>query len=279
MIDALGEKMSRFSQMITFCTTNRTVPLRIRRVTKPPDPWLTNDIVQLMRKHDNAYSRYKRDIRTNVPAADSFDQYRMLRNKCTQLARRDEMLYSLDSFGSCRTSGDFWKRLRNLGIGKCKTNISSPLSIHPEDSNSYFVQYFQRLAPASWQYAIVKPLSKRTSVTTLDDFQPIILPAVYKTLEFLVHQQVYKYVNDNKLFDSYQSGFRTGQSTCTALKDIADSIRMAMNRINVTILVLLGRHQCVVIGGKKSTWQPMHLGVPKGSVLGPLLFSLFINDI
>ncbi|KAJ8886140.1 hypothetical protein PR048_012349 [Dryococelus australis] len=50
---------------------NRTVPFRTRRVTKPPAPWLTNAIVQLMRK-------YKLDIRTNVPAADSFEQYRML---------------------------------------------------------------------------------------------------------------------------------------------------------------------------------------------------------
>ncbi|KAJ8895365.1 hypothetical protein PR048_000697 [Dryococelus australis] len=41
---------------------NRTVPLRTRRLTKPPAPWLTNDIAQLMRKRDNAYSRYKRDI-------------------------------------------------------------------------------------------------------------------------------------------------------------------------------------------------------------------------
>ncbi|KAJ8876358.1 hypothetical protein PR048_020803 [Dryococelus australis] len=80
--DTLDEKISRLSQMITDLY-NRTMPLRTRRATKLPAPWLTNVIVQLMRKCDNAYSRYKRDIRTNVPAADSFDQYRMLRHKCT----------------------------------------------------------------------------------------------------------------------------------------------------------------------------------------------------
>ncbi|KAJ8897785.1 hypothetical protein PR048_003135 [Dryococelus australis] len=82
VIDTLEDKISRFSQMITDLY-NRTVPLRTRRLTKPPAPWLTNDIVQLMRKRDYAYSRYKQDIRTNVPAADSFEQYRMLRCKCT----------------------------------------------------------------------------------------------------------------------------------------------------------------------------------------------------
>ncbi|KAJ8897754.1 hypothetical protein PR048_003104 [Dryococelus australis] len=82
VIDTLDEKISHFSQMITDLY-NRMVPLRTRLITKPRAPWLTKDIVQLMRKHDNAYSRYKKDIRTNVPAADSFEQYRMLRCKCT----------------------------------------------------------------------------------------------------------------------------------------------------------------------------------------------------
>ncbi|KAJ8893936.1 hypothetical protein PR048_006537 [Dryococelus australis] len=63
VIDTLDRKISRFSQVITDLY-NRTVPLRTRRVTKAHAPWLTNDIVQLMRKRDNTYSRYKRDIRT-----------------------------------------------------------------------------------------------------------------------------------------------------------------------------------------------------------------------
>ncbi|KAJ8866111.1 hypothetical protein PR048_033635 [Dryococelus australis] len=193
----------------------------------------------------------------------------MLHKKCTQLVRRAKMLYSLDSFGSCRTSG----------IGKCKTNISSPLNISPEYFNRYFVEsscckqvvgdvtdtahinhhevgnesrrnlfYFPRVSlketytaimrikskaegsncvsirfihkiihillpvitdifndslsasffPTSWKYAIVKPLAKHSSAIVLDDFRPIsILPALSKALEFLVHQQVYKYVNDS----------------------------------------------------------------------------------
>ncbi|KAJ8895318.1 hypothetical protein PR048_000643 [Dryococelus australis] len=126
----------------------------------------------------------------------------MLRNKCTQLVRRAKLLYSLDSFGPCRTSGDFWKRLR--------------LKSSPQDFNPYFVHtdiFNDSLSacffPTSWKYAIVRPLAKCTSATVSDDFRSIsILPALSKALEFLVHQQEYKYVNDNKLFDSYQSGFR-----------------------------------------------------------------------
>ncbi|KAJ8870666.1 hypothetical protein PR048_029689 [Dryococelus australis] len=93
-----------------------------------------------MRKPDNVYTRYKP---MSPWAADSLvEQYRMLRNKCAQLVRRAEMLYSLDSFRSCRTSGDFWK-----GIA------------------SFF--------PTSWRYAVVKPFAKCISATALDDFRPI----------------------------------------------------------------------------------------------------------
>ncbi|KAJ8880855.1 hypothetical protein PR048_017327 [Dryococelus australis] len=60
-IDTVDEKISHFSHMISDLY-NRMVPLRTRHVTKPPALWLTNDIVQLMRKFDNAYSRHKRDI-------------------------------------------------------------------------------------------------------------------------------------------------------------------------------------------------------------------------
>ncbi|KAJ8889055.1 hypothetical protein PR048_008549 [Dryococelus australis] len=80
MIDTLDKKISRLSQMITDLYNN-TVPLRTRRVTKPPA--LTGYCTT------NAYGK----------AAKIF--------------------YSFDSFGSCRTSGDFWKWLHNLGIGKC----------------------------------------------------------------------------------------------------------------------------------------------------------------
>ncbi|KAJ8868269.1 hypothetical protein PR048_029785 [Dryococelus australis] len=167
-----------------------------------------------------------------------------------QLVRRAKMLYSLDSFGSCRTSGDFCKRLLNLRI----VNLNATYSIFDtlkQKDRAVNIRCFRKIMhillpvitdilndllsarffPTSWKYAIVKPLAKLTSVTVLDDFRPIsILPALSKSLESL---------NNNKLFDSYQSRFLTGHSTCTALIDIADFNRMAIDRSHVTILVLL----------------------------------------
>jgi retron-type reverse transcriptase len=128
--------------------------------------------------------------------------------------------------------------------------------------------------------------------------------------------QIVAFCNEKGLLNRFQSGFRPGHSTTTALLKITDDISMEMERKFVTILALLDfskafdtvnfkklchklktifffsdsaieiiksyltdRTQCVFANGTFSSFLSVTQGVPQGSILGPFLFSLFRNDI
>jgi hypothetical protein len=171
--------------------------------------------------------------------------------------------------------------------------------------------------PREWKLAIIKPIPKTKNPDSCKDYRPVsILSVLGKILEKLVHKQLCDYLDSNGLFDTHQSGFRKNHSTTTAILKVTDDVRKAMDKREFTIMVLfdfskafdkvqhslllaklklLGfsdsvlmflksylddRLQCVSNGkGEFSEWLPLKTGVPQGSVLGPLLYCLYVNDI
>jgi hypothetical protein len=175
--------------------------------------------------------------------------------------------------------------------------------------------------PKCWKRALVRPIPKKSCVEQLKDLRPIsILPVLSKVLEKVVLNQLTKFLNDNNIIPKYQSGFRTGHGTETALLNITDDLTEASDGGLSSIMVLLDyscafdclspelllhklqsygfstdtckwfrsflsdREQMVITDSndgqiKYSALKAVKRGVPQGSLLSPILFTIFTADL
>ena len=201
-------------------------------------------------------------------------------------------------------------QISNKLLKYLKNELSSPIS---RIINQCFLT---GVFPEKLKIAKVIPLYKKKDKTLLENYRPVsILSSVSKVFERTMYNQIYQYFSDNKLFYQSQYGFRQNHSTEFATIELVDRLisEMENNEIPLNIYLdlskafdtldhailleklkhygikdraldllesyLTNRQQYVHLNDTTSDLLPIITGVPQGSILGPLLFIIYVNDL
>ena len=272
---------------------------------------LISDSAQIANKFNNYFLNVADNLRAKIPnKSNKYQDYLKNPNKSRFLLKEttpDEILKVINDLDSKKGSDIFCippdlVKLSNQATAQA-LNIIFNRSIR------------EGLFPQAMKKAKIIPLHKGDSVLNVSNYRPIsILPIFSKIYERLIYNRLIDYLETNKILSELQFGFQKNKSTEQAVTTIFSQINearlkkkssycvfldfaKAFDTVNHNILLhklnhygikdkalslfssyLLNRTQMTEVNGKFSEEGLIRHGVPQGSVLGPLLFLLYINE-
>ena len=219
-----------------------------------------------------------------------------------------EIVKIINKFNQNKSAGH--DNIENAIVKKIANELAKPLALLFNKSVS------TGIVPDDLKIAKVIPIHKKNDIEEFSNYRPVsVLPCFSKILERLVFNRCIEYIDSHNILNKHQYGFRANHSTYMAVMQLVDKVNKAVERKDTTVGIFLdlskafdtidhnillykmeyygfrgvvhqwfksyldNRKQYVYINSIKSNNQNILCGVPQGSILGPLLFILYVNDI